>query len=320
MALDSFAGSQTALTLLQSELGAKFSLPQSNPNKYLDGALTLLAKSLGLSNTKVEAKLDSVDKRFDSVEERILEHRGLQINGLRRRLDDPIEPIAAPIEHGDGRRKYKVADEFPSTIREFWKLDDGALAQLAQHYGIVGWQNWNRAGSDDTDTTVFNDLDTAVATQPTKCRRILATKWGLDYSQLERLPTAFSKRASRGGTSPHSLSERPRLRTLGKRKLDAVSDSESGSEEKKTRFEIEEVGSDRRSYVLTRGSGNKLFIQEMGPPVECDPSVLSEKIGWKTTSSDVYPVMGEHGIQWVEKSRREPSPERETQESGSDNV
>jgi len=119
----------------------------------------------------------------------------LQINGLRNRLDDPIQPISAPIEHQDGIR-YMVAEDFPKTIRDLWELEHNtaALQRLAKHYSISGWENWKRAASDDSEFTAIDSLDTAVTMYPDKCLRILATQWGLHYSNLQRIITLMRKR------------------------------------------------------------------------------------------------------------------------------
>jgi hypothetical protein len=187
-------------------------------------------------DVKISEKIDDLDKKVGRLEgkvtdvEREVKHLGrrtgrleiqvddvktqvtaLQINSLRRMLDDPIEPISAPVEFENGRR-YMVARDFPETIQDFWKLihDFPTLSRLVRHYSIPGWQKWNRSNSDDTEASLFNDLDDAVAAHPHKCLRLLASKWGLQYNYLERPNTSML--GKRGATAHTDLNpKRPRV-------------------------------------------------------------------------------------------------------------
>jgi len=112
----------------------------------------------------------------------------IQLNSLRKWLDDPIQPVSASIQIGDCQ-SYTVAADFPTTIREFWRLlsNKSSLIKLAKHYSVVGWERWQRSASYDTDATSYDTIENAVTAYPSKCLRSLAMTWGLQYSALERL-------------------------------------------------------------------------------------------------------------------------------------
>ena len=82
-----------------------------------------------------------------------------------------------------------MATDFPTTVREFWRLlsNKSALTRLANHYSVAGWDRWKRATSGDTDVTCYTELEDAVTAHPDKCLRALAMSWGLQQTALERL-------------------------------------------------------------------------------------------------------------------------------------
>ena len=165
--------------------------PATESGGNVDGANNVVGNSIQIMDVKIGEKFDDLDKRMDTLEIQVEDVKtqvtALQVNSLRRMLDDPIEPISAPIELESGRR-YMVARDFPETIKDFWKLihDSSTLSRLVRHYSVAGWQKWNRCSSDDAEASLYDDLDAAVAAHPHKCLRILASKWGLQYSYLER--------------------------------------------------------------------------------------------------------------------------------------
>jgi len=158
-------------------------------------------KQLGIRTGRLEIQVEDVKTQMTA----------LQINSLRRTLDDPIEPISAPVELENGRR-YMVAKDFPETIKDFWTLihDSSTLSRLVRHYSVHGWQKWNRSNSDDTEASLFDNLDDAVAAHPHKCLRILASKWGLQYSYLERPNTSTPGKRS-ANTNTNFDPKRPRM-------------------------------------------------------------------------------------------------------------
>jgi hypothetical protein len=172
---------------------------------------------------EVDKKVDEVDKKVDEVKTqmKLLEERlenqidnvrsgvnngmAIQLNSLRKWLDDPIQPVSASVQI-EGRQRYTVAAGFPTTVREFWRLvsDKSTLVRLAKHYSVVGWEWWRRSASYDSDATPYDTIENAVAAHPGSCLRALAMTWGLQYSALER----------KGEPS------QARERGLGKRKAD----------------------------------------------------------------------------------------------------
>ncbi len=104
---------------------------------------------------EVKAQVDEVDKKVDEVKAEVAEVKAeiddvrtavnngmaIQLNSLRKWLDDPIQPVSASVQIGDCQR-YTVAADFPTTVREFWKLLSNklTLVQLAKHYSVVGWE------------------------------------------------------------------------------------------------------------------------------------------------------------------------------------
>ena len=175
----------------------------------MDGSV--LGESIQIMNVKVcefDKRMDKLEIQVDDVKTQII---ALQINSLRRMLDDPIEPVSAPVELENGRR-YMVASDFPETINDFWKLiqDVSTLSRLVRHYSVHGWQKWNSHNSDDSEASPYDNLDDAVAAHPHKCLRILASKWGLQYSYLERPNTSpLGKRSTNTHTDLNP--KRPRM-------------------------------------------------------------------------------------------------------------
>ena len=167
--------------------------PANESSWHTDGAMNVSRLEGDVADIKRE--VNQLGRRTGRLEIQVEDVKtqvtALQINSLRRMLDDPIEPISAPVEVENGRR-YMVASDFPETIKDFWKLvhDSSALSRLVRHYSIRGWQKWGRSNSDDTEASLYDDLDDAVAAHPHKCLRILASKWGLQYSYLERPNTS----------------------------------------------------------------------------------------------------------------------------------
>lgn len=299
-----FSGSHATLVMLQKRISpSSLTLPappkSSEPSHYIDAAFNLLGQAL-------YTIYESSEKKFDDLMGEIRASRAIQVNALRKWLDESVEPVSVLVEHVDGTMKYGIPEDFPLTIRDFWKLEQRveALVRLAKHYQLTGWENWNRAGSDDTDITTINELETAVAAQPLRCLKILAAKWGLQFSLLEH-PNP-STPSEKGMSEQHSGTP-PRLRPipskLGKRQLEI--DSDSGRKRHKT-----------REFSISRLSGN-IYMQErvlVGSPVPYDPSVLSERIGWRagSTPSDDQWLIGNHGLVKRPKIPRKPSSEHES--------
>ncbi|XTI87155.1 hypothetical protein V2W45_1386868 [Cenococcum geophilum] len=124
--------------------------------------------------------------QINDVRNSLFNQTHIQLNSMRKWLDDQIEPIAAPVDDGDCLR-YIVAKGFPNRIKDFWRLisDPVTLTELARHYSVRDWERWKRASSGDTDVSCYTELEDAVTTQPLRCLRALAMKWGLQYSLLE---------------------------------------------------------------------------------------------------------------------------------------
>jgi len=162
---------------------------------------------------KFENQVDEHFTKLESqAEQRFINSTGIQLNSLRKLLDETIEPILAPVRVGDEQR-YTAAKEFPETVRDFWKLvlNPSALANLARHYSISGWRRWGRHGSDDTDATEYNSLEDAITAHRDKCLLMLACKWGLQYSLLER-PDYSRQQKRKAATDDGSSSRRVRAR------------------------------------------------------------------------------------------------------------
>lgn len=217
-------------------------------SRHVDNSISMLGESIQIMDFKIsefDKRMDRLEIQVDDVKTQVT---ALQINSLRRMLDDPIEPISAPVELDDGRR-YVVARDFPETIQDFWKLvqDPTTLSRLVRHYSIPGWQKWNRCNSDDTEASPYDDLDDAVTAHPYKCLRMLASKWGLQYSCLER----------------------PNTSKLGKRRANTHTDLNP----KRSRME-EGVHEENRSVVSQNRDGNTFMNRRgvwPGPRVPANP-------------------------------------------------
>ena len=77
---------------------------------------------------KVDVKVDKVKAEVAEVKAEVVDIRtavnngmAIQLNSLRKWLDDPIQPISASVQIKDCQR-YTVAVDFPTTVREFWRL------------------------------------------------------------------------------------------------------------------------------------------------------------------------------------------------------
>jgi len=154
----------------------------------------------------VNQRFDEVDQRFAKVDQRFDEAKAISFNRFARELDTEIQGVPAPIKDENGQTRYEVGPSFPETVEEFWLLEsDGEsselpthllmliliivnkLASLARHYSVKGWRRWKSRESDDPNATQYNHLEDAVTAHRQRCLRILATTWGLEYSQLRRL-------------------------------------------------------------------------------------------------------------------------------------
>ena len=62
------------------------------------------------------------------------------------------------------------------------------LTNLAKHYSLEGWEDWQSIDQEDSDATSYIRLKDAVVAHPQLCLRALAATWGLEYEQLERIP------------------------------------------------------------------------------------------------------------------------------------
>ncbi|KKZ68800.1 hypothetical protein EMCG_05609 [[Emmonsia] crescens] len=129
--------------------------------------------------------------------------RAITVNQWVRGLSGLIVPVP-PLVGGGGGGGGGAEDDFPATVRDFWKLGGidkrDALARLAECYGIHnnGWQDcrWGRRveRSDDhhaggaAQFVTLRDDDAVSDDYPMRCLRALATVWGLAFDLLERPP------------------------------------------------------------------------------------------------------------------------------------
>ena len=134
----------------------------------------------------LERQMDDVRNSLFNQTQSLNNHTFIQLNSMRKWLDDSIEPISAPVQDG-GCQRYIVAKGFPNRIKDFWRLvsDPTTLTELARHYSVRDWERWKRASSRDTDVSCYTELEDAVTAQPLMCLRALAMRWGLQYSLLE---------------------------------------------------------------------------------------------------------------------------------------
>jgi len=159
------------------ESGAKKALTS------LSGRLNVVEEDL----KELRKEVKDVQSQINNMQRGITNTMALQVNGLRQRLFEPIEPISTPMQIGD-EQIFRVPPDFPVTIREFWQLRTKipTLVQLASHYSVSGRERWQRSTSDDSDVTEYHDLSDAVAAHSAQCLMILAAKWGLRYAELEQ--------------------------------------------------------------------------------------------------------------------------------------
>ena len=195
-----------------------------------------------VAEIKTEMKLleNRLESQIDDVRTAVNNGRAIQLNSLRKWLDDPIQPISAFVQIED-RQRYMVAADFPTTVREFWRLlpNKSALIRLANHYSVAGWDRWKRATSGDTDVTCYMELEDAVTAHPDKCLRALAMSWGLQQTALEQLgePSRQEGRRRRPFRQEGRLGKRKadtdngsrRVRAREGRDNDSVTESESTS-------------------------------------------------------------------------------------------
>ncbi|CEL06350.1 hypothetical protein ASPCAL07456 [Aspergillus calidoustus] len=136
---------------------------------------------------EANSQFDHLRCQFAELQSSVSNTTAIQLNALRKWLDDPIEPISALVS-AHGKLASVIAPDFPQTVRELWQLNSNipALVRLSKHYSVTGWERWQRSASDDTDRTDFADLDIAVAAYPHRCLMALSSKWGLQYAFLER--------------------------------------------------------------------------------------------------------------------------------------
>ncbi|RHZ68579.1 uncharacterized protein CDV56_109693 [Aspergillus thermomutatus] len=227
-------GARAALTSLSSRLGA------------VEEDLEELKSQFNDFRKEVRTEFDGFRAEFDGFRSGLANNTAIQINGLRKWLDDPLQPVSAPVQVGDSQA-FKVASEFPRSVKEFWQLglDKSALTRLARHYGVTGWERWQRSTSEDTDVTEYDELEDAVAAHSERCLRILAATWGLHYSELER--------------------PRP------KRKAEVESDTEARRVRPKNELEDEALES-----VISQDERGNIFCQELVRQVRPRQRLTSE--------------------------------------------
>jgi hypothetical protein len=124
---------------------------------------------------RLESQIDKVRTDVDDVRTAVSNGMAIQLNSLRKWLDNPIQPVSALVQIGDSQR-YTVAADFPTTVEEFWRLlaNKPALVRLVKHYSVVGWERWRRSRSYDSIATSYDSIENAVGDYPYKCLRALA--------------------------------------------------------------------------------------------------------------------------------------------------
>ncbi|OCK74665.1 hypothetical protein K432DRAFT_386678 [Lepidopterella palustris CBS 459.81] len=217
---------------------------------------------------EVKSQVEEVKSQVEEVKSQATafsqENKAFRINGLRKLLDENIEPIPASVEVGNGQTRYIVAADFPETIEDFWRLvsNPSALARLAEHYSVRGWERWKRYNSNDTDATSYENLEDAVAAHRDKCLMILASTWGLQYGLLER-PDTFMQRKRDEYTDDSLEPKRARIQESDHGTLESV------------------VQTGPRVLVSTEHTWNEMTRQYPGVP----ESHVSEHLGWKVNST-----------------------------------
>jgi chaperonin cofactor prefoldin len=244
---------------------------------------------------RLDSHVASLDDRVENMNSQLGVESARRANSMRKELPtDPIKGVSVLVTIGN-TRSYKVPDEFPKNVREFWKLKSNsmplsyyeislklilvivpALVTLATHYQVPGWERWRQIESDDTDKTEYNDMSDAVADYPEICLRLLAGEWGLEYSYLPKGETLLRKRKAE---SDGSDSWRVRKREYRDETVESViSRDDNGQMHRQERITRTEVSRPIRDV-------REVF--EHDPPMrEQRPmSFESVVIGWRVGSS-----------------------------------
>ena len=132
----------------------RFESGAKNALTSLSGRLNLVEedlKELRKEVKDVQSQVKDVRTQFKAFEKDVKNHfretqdqinnmqRGitntmaLQVNGLRQRLFEPIEPISTPMQIGD-EQIFRVPPDFPATIREFWQLRAKSMFLQSLHF------------------------------------------------------------------------------------------------------------------------------------------------------------------------------------------
>ncbi|KAL5332618.1 hypothetical protein BJX70DRAFT_404413 [Aspergillus crustosus] len=235
---------------------------------------------------EANAKFDNLRGQFAELQSSLSNTTAIQLNALRKWLDDPLEPVSAliPVQ---GKLVSAIAPDFPQTVRGFWQLTSNisALLRLAKHYSVTGWERWQRSTSDETDRTEFADLDIAVAAHARRCMMALTSKWGLQYAFLER------PRKRSAETDDESEVRRVRLWRLSRTDIveSVISQDESGEltcQDQVTRFgPPQPVPSD--SVIMN------VYEHYAGAPGALRISFESAELGWHASmASKTLPGSG----------------------------
>jgi len=78
---------------------------------------------------KLDQVKTSLEGQIDDVRAGVNNTMAIQLNSLRKWLDDCISPVSALVQIGDSKR-YIVAKDFPTTVRDFWKLKKDTTALI----------------------------------------------------------------------------------------------------------------------------------------------------------------------------------------------
>ncbi|KAL2859999.1 uncharacterized protein BJX67DRAFT_334995 [Aspergillus lucknowensis] len=183
----------------------------------------------------VQSQVKDVQSQVESLQRGIENGSARQINALRNRLKDSIEPIYAPALVA-GKQTFVLSPDFPRTVADCWRLlqDTPALVRLAKHYSVTDWERWQRGSSDDTERTDYVNIEDAVTAHPRQCWKILVSKWGLQHIDLERPRKRLAE------TDDESEVRRVRLRRT------------SGSDICESVFSRNEAGELTRQVQITR--------------------------------------------------------------------
>jgi len=113
---------------------------------------------------EVKIEMRFLESQIDNVRTGVNNSMAIQLNSLRKWLDDPIQPVSASVLIED-RQRFTVAADFPTTVREFWRLlsNKPTLVRLGKHSSVVGWERWQRNSSYDTDATSYDTIENAIA-------------------------------------------------------------------------------------------------------------------------------------------------------------